>query len=93
MAAFGASYRWGHHVGRLISHPDDEQLLLRILGLTLIVAALAEQLHASAAVGAFLVGLTLTGPTAERARNVLIPLRDLFGAVFFVAIGLTVVPT
>ena len=31
---------------------DDEQLLLRILGLTLIVAALAEQLHASAAVGA-----------------------------------------
>lgn len=92
VAAFGASYRWGHHVGRLISHPDDEQLLLRILGLTLIVAALAEQLHASAAVGAFLVGLTLTGPTAERARTVLIPLRDLFGAVFFVAIGLTVVP-
>lgn len=34
----------------------------------------------------------MTGPTAERARNVLIPLRDLFGAVFFVAIGLTVVP-
>lgn len=91
-AAFGASYRWGHHVGRLISHPDDEQLLLRILGLTLIVAALAEHLHASAAVGAFLVGLTLTGPTAERARTVLIPLRDLFGAVFFVAIGLSVAP-
>ncbi|HTY28343.1 MAG TPA: cation:proton antiporter, partial [Mycobacterium sp.] len=39
--AFVASYRWGHHVGRLIAHPDDEQLLLRILGLTLIVAALA----------------------------------------------------
>lgn len=91
-AAFGASYRWGHHVGRLISHPDDEQLLLRILGLTLIVAALAEHLHASAAVGAFLVGLTLTGPTADRARTVLIPLRDLFGAVFFVAIGLSVAP-
>jgi len=91
-AAFGASYRWGHHVGRLISHPDDEQLLLRILGLTLIVAALAEHLHASAAVGAFLVGLTLTGPTADRARSVLIPLRDLFGAVFFVAIGLSVNP-
>lgn len=91
-AAFGASYRWGHHVGRLISHPDDEQLLLRILGLTLIVAALAEHLHASAAVGAFLVGLTLTGPTADRARTVLTPLRDLFGAVFFVAIGLSVAP-
>lgn len=91
--AFTASYRWGHHVGRLISHPDDEQLLLRILGLTLIVAAVAEQLHASAAVGAFLVGLTLTGETADRARAVLTPLRDLFAAVFFVAIGLSVDPT
>lgn len=91
-AAFTASYRWGHHVGRLIAHPDDEQLLLRILGLTLIVAALAEHLHASAAVGAFLVGLTLTGDTADRARAVLTPLRDLFAAVFFVAIGLAVNP-
>jgi monovalent cation:H+ antiporter-2, CPA2 family len=91
-AAFAASYRWGHHVGRLIAHPDSEQLLLRILGLTLIVAALAELIHASAAVGAFLVGLTLTGETAERARRVLIPLRDLFAAVFFLAIGLSVNP-
>jgi len=92
VAAFTVSYRWGHHVGRLIAHPDDEQLLLRILGLTLLVAAAAEHLHASAAVGAFLVGLTLTGATADRARSVLSPLRDLFAAVFFVAIGLSVDP-
>ncbi len=85
---FIASYRWGHHVGRLIAHRDDEQLLLRILALTLIVAALAEYIHVSAAVGAFLVGLTLTGETARRARTLLTPLRDLFGAVFFLAIGL-----
>ncbi|MGY4709273.1 cation:proton antiporter [Mycolicibacterium sp. CBM1] len=91
-AAFAASYRWGHHVGRLIAHPDNEQLLLRILGLTLIVAAVAEHLHASAAVGAFLVGLTLTGETADRARAVLTPLRDLFAAVFFLGIGLAVNP-
>ena len=91
-AAFVMSYRWGHHVGRLVAHPDDEQLMLRILGLTLVVAALAEYVHASAAVGAFLVGLTLTGETADRARQVLTPLRDLFAAVFFVAIGLTVDP-
>ena len=90
--AFLVSFRWGHHVGRVLGHPEDEQLMLRILGLTLIVAAVAEHLHASAAVGAFLVGLTLTGPTAERARTVLTPLRDLFAAVFFVAIGLTVNP-
>lgn len=90
--AFLVSFRWGHHVGTVLGHPEDEQLLLRILGLTLIVAAIAEQLHASAAVGAFLVGLTLTGSTADRARAVLTPLRDLFAAVFFVAIGLSVDP-
>jgi Kef-type K+ transport system membrane component KefB len=39
VAAFAASYRWGHHVGRLVEHPDSEQLLLRVLGITLIVAA------------------------------------------------------
>jgi len=90
--AFLVSFRWGHHVGRVLGHPEDEQLLLRVLGLTLIVAAVAEKVHASAAVGAFLVGLTLTGPVADRARTVLIPLRDLFAAVFFVSIGLTVDP-
>jgi CPA2 family monovalent cation:H+ antiporter-2 len=75
LAAFAASYRWGHHLGRLLSHPDDEQLMLRVLGLTLSVAALAELVHVSAAVGAFLVGLCLTGETADRARAVLRPLR------------------
>lgn len=90
--AFVASYSWGHHVGRLVGHPDSEQLLLRVLGITLIVAAVAESMHASAAVGAFLVGLTLTGETADRARKVLSPLRDLFAAIFFLAIGLTVDP-
>jgi CPA2 family monovalent cation:H+ antiporter-2 len=92
LAAFAASYRWGHHVGRMVAHPDSEQLLLRVLGVTLMVAAAAEALHASAAVGAFLVGLTLTGDTADRARKVLGPLRDLFAAIFFVAIGLSVDP-
>jgi CPA2 family monovalent cation:H+ antiporter-2 len=92
LAVFAASFHWGHHFGRLVEHPDSEQLLLRVLGVTLMVAALAESLHASAAVGAFLVGLTLTGDTADRARNVLGPLRDLFAAIFFLAIGLQVDP-
>ncbi|MGW0466288.1 cation:proton antiporter [Streptomyces sp. NPDC003027] len=92
LAALTVSFRWGHHLGRLVAHPDAEQLLLRVLGLTLIVAALAELVHASAAVGAFLVGLTLTGETATRTRAVLSPLRDLFAAVFFLAIGLSVDP-
>ncbi|MFI2431339.1 cation:proton antiporter [Streptomyces sp. NPDC018693] len=92
IAAATLSYRWGHHLGRLLAHPDAEQLLLRVLGLTLIVAAFAEFVHASAAVGAFLVGLALTGRTAARTRAVLSPLRDLFAAIYFLAIGLSVAP-
>ncbi|PWK87234.1 potassium/proton antiporter membrane subunit (CPA2 family) [Lentzea atacamensis] len=92
-AAFTASHRWGHHVNRWLAHPDDEQLMLRVLGTTLVVAALAELVSVSAAVGAFLVGLTLTGTTAERARAVLAPLRDLFAAAFFLAIGFAVSPS
>lgn len=91
--ALVASQRFGSRVGQLVSHPDAEQLLLRVLGLTLVVAAFAEYVHASAAVGAFLVGLTLTGAVAARARAVLTPLRDLFAAVFFLAIGLSVDPS
>ncbi|MFD5255913.1 cation:proton antiporter [Streptomyces bobili] len=90
--AITASWRWGHHVGRILTHPDAELVLLRVLGITLIVAALAEIIHVSAAVGAFLIGLALTGAAADRARAVLSPLRDLFAAVFFLALGLSVDP-
>ncbi len=91
-ATLAASHRWGHHANRwlALAHPDAEQLMLRILGTTLVVAALAELVNISAAVGAFLVGLTLTGDTAERARAVLSPLRDLFAAAFFLSIGFAV---
>ncbi len=90
--AFWVSLRWGQHVGRLVWHPQPEQLMLRVLGVTLVIAAVAEFLHVSAAVGAFLFGLTLRSNTARRSREVLAPLRDLFAAVFFVAIGFSVSP-
>src|SRR5829696_244436 len=44
------------------------------------------------AVGAFLVGLALSGDVADQARKVLAPLRDLFAATFFLAIGFAVGP-
>jgi monovalent cation:H+ antiporter-2, CPA2 family len=61
---------------------------LVVLGLTLVVAGLAQQLQVSAAVGAFLVGIALSGEVADGAHNLLAPLRDLFAAVFFVFFGL-----
>jgi K+:H+ antiporter subunit KhtU len=71
---------------------DPEALLLSVLGLTLFVAGVAAELKVSAAVGAFLVGIALSGPVAHHATQMLEPLRDLFAAVFFVFFGLSTDP-
>jgi CPA2 family monovalent cation:H+ antiporter-2 len=84
--------RYGHVVERLVASPSEEVLLLKVLGLTVLVAGLAAQLRVSAAVGAFLVGIALSGPLAHTARDLLVPLRDLFAAVFFVFFGLQANP-
>jgi len=87
-----ASRRASVHLGRLLSHPSDEQVLLRLLGITLLVAGLTQLLGASAAVGAFLVGIAVPPSLAVRARAILGPLRDLFAAIFFFSFGLPIVP-
>jgi CPA2 family monovalent cation:H+ antiporter-2 len=84
--------RHGRHISRFVSSDDPEKLLLVVLGLTLLVAGLAQQLQVSAAVGAFLVGIALSGEVAEGAHVLLSPLRDLFAAVFFVFFGLNTAP-
>lgn len=84
--------RWGEGMSRAVFSRSDEATLLSIFGITLVVAGAAEQIAVSAAVGAFLVGLTLSGDAADRARVLLGPLRDLFGAVFFVFFGLRIDP-
>lgn len=83
-----AAVRYGRHISRFVSTDDPEKLLLVVLGLTLLVAGVAQQLQVSAAVGAFLVGIALSGEVAEGAHHLLAPLRDLFAAVFFVFFGL-----
>jgi CPA2 family monovalent cation:H+ antiporter-2 len=67
-------------------------LVLTVLGITFVVAGIAEQVGVSAAVGAFLVGLVLSGPAADRAQDLLGPMRDLFAAVFFAFFGLSLDP-
>jgi CPA2 family monovalent cation:H+ antiporter-2 len=84
--------RFGVHITRLVSTEDQESLLLGVLGLTLLVAGIADRLQVSAAVGAFLVGIAVSGTVAENAVELLAPLRDVFAAVFFVAFGLSTSP-
>lgn len=90
VTVFFIALRFPGVLARLVFGPDDEVLLLRVLGLTLLVAGLAAQLNVSATVGAFLVGVSLSGPVAESAVALLRPLRDLFAAVFFVFFGLQI---
>ena len=80
--------RWGRWVEKFVHSPNQEVLLLKVLGLTVLVAGVAQLLQVSAAVGAFLVGIALSGPLAHEARELVTPLRDLFAAVFFVFFGL-----
>ena len=84
--------RFGHALSRVLATTSAEVLLLSILGLALLVAGAAEAVHVSAAVGAFLLGIALSGEVAESARTLLEPLRDLFAAVFFVLFGLRTDP-
>ena len=92
VAVLVVAIRYGHVISSLISVKDAEALLLSVLGLTLFVAGVAAELKVSAAVGAFLVGIALSGPVAHHAVQILSPLRDLFAAVFFVFFGLSTDP-
>jgi CPA2 family monovalent cation:H+ antiporter-2 len=84
--------RYGRFVSALVDSPDREVFLLKILGLALLVAGFAATLQVSAAVGAFLLGIAISGSTAQNAARLLEPLRDLFAAVFFVVFGLNTDP-
>jgi monovalent cation:H+ antiporter-2, CPA2 family len=84
--------RFGGLLSRILAHRSDEIILLSAFGAVLLVAGLAQKLHASAAVGAFLVGIAFSGPFAHQAHRVIAPVRDLFSAVFFFFFGLQISP-
>jgi CPA2 family monovalent cation:H+ antiporter-2 len=84
--------RFGRVLSRALSHQSDEAVLLSTLGVVLLVAGIAERLQVSAGVGAFLVGVALSGPLVKQTHRVLAPLRDLFAALFFLFFGLQIDP-
>jgi CPA2 family monovalent cation:H+ antiporter-2 len=68
-------------------------ILLTVFGAVLLVAGVAQRLHVSAAIGAFLVGIASSGPIADQSHRLLAPLRDLFAATFFFFFGLQIDPS
>ncbi len=83
---------WGHVMSAPLDRVNNETLLLAVFGLTLLVGGLAQKLQISAAIGAFLVGLALSGPVQERASALIEPLRDLFAAIFFLFFAFQINP-
>jgi CPA2 family monovalent cation:H+ antiporter-2 len=84
--------RYGQPLSDLAARESDEIILLTVFGSVLLVAGIAQRLQVSAAIGAFLVGIALSGPIAQQSHRLLSPLRDLFAATFFFFFGLEINP-
>ncbi|MCR5482225.1 MAG: cation:proton antiporter [Clostridia bacterium] len=73
---------------------NNETLLIIALAFCFIMVVIAHRTGFSDALGAFLAGSILAGTTfAERIDKLIQPLKDLFGAIFFVSVGMLVVPS
>jgi CPA2 family monovalent cation:H+ antiporter-2 len=92
LAVLWIAVGYGPQLSRVAAHQSDEIILLTTLGTVLLVAGIAQRLHVSAAIGAFLVGIAVSGPIAEQSHRVLAPMRDLFAAMFFFFFGLQINP-
>ncbi len=72
---------------------DEENLLLLSIGLCLGMVILAVKVGFSAELGAFIMGSIIAETTsAEKVEHLIKPIKDLFGAVFFVSVGMMIDP-
>ncbi len=72
-------------------HLNDETLLIVSLGLCLGMVILATQAGFSSALGAFVMGSILAETMeAERIEHLVQPVKNLFGAIFFVSVGMMI---
>ena len=80
-------------IGYVAKFKSNEMLLITLLGLCFGVSLLAAKLGYSVALGAFIIGAVIA-ETREihRIETLIEPVRDMFSAVFFVAIGLLIDP-
>ena len=72
---------------------SDELMLVLCIGLCFLMVITSTYAGFSAALGAFLMGSILAGTSeAERIEKLTAPVKDLFGAVFFISVGMMVNP-
>lgn len=81
-------------LGRIRRFLNGETLLVVSMGLCLGMAVFSVYCGFSMALGAFVMGSILAGTSyAEQIEHVVNPVKDLFGAVFFISVGMMVQPT
>jgi CPA2 family monovalent cation:H+ antiporter-2 len=72
---------------------NEETLLVVSVALCLTMVFLAVKAGFSAALGAFIMGSLLAETVlAERIEHLIKPVKDLFGAIFFVSVGMMIDP-
>jgi CPA2 family monovalent cation:H+ antiporter-2 len=92
VAVLAVAARYGPAISRAVFSHSDEALLFGILAVLLLTSGATEALNVSAAIGAFLAGIAFSGPAADRARSLLVPLRSVFAGVFFLFFGFQIDP-
>lgn len=72
---------------------NKETLLVVSIGLCFLLVVIAGKVGYSSAFGAFMMGSILAETVeAEKIERVVSPVKDLFGAIFFVSVGMLVDP-
>ncbi len=72
---------------------NEETLLILSVGLCLGMVVIATEAGFSAELGAFIMGSVLAETTsAEKIEHLIKPVKDLFGAIFFVSVGMLIDP-
>ncbi|MCL2817163.1 MAG: cation:proton antiporter [Clostridiales bacterium] len=72
---------------------NDETLMIVSLGICFGLVWLFAEIGFSTALGSFIAGSILAGTMhAERIEHLVKPVKDLFGAVFFISVGMWLVP-
>ena len=80
-------------LSRIAEFLTDEILLIASIALCLGMVVLANGIGFSSALGAFLAGSILAGTVqAHTIEKLFKPIKDLFGAVFFVSVGMMLSP-
>lgn len=71
----------------------DDVLLVAVLGLCFGFCLLVTEMGYSVALGAFMIGAIVgESQSVERIERIIGPVRDMFSAIFFVAIGMLIDP-